>query len=128
MLFEVPVNNASTKVGISGYTAGSGSMLLVLNGGTFFPALGVGQFYKVTVIQAAFAYVPSAPVSTYTIFKVTGVSGDTLTIDSTLEGTTDRNYAYLDVVEIRVTAGTLQTIDKSILGLNPSFVTMQGAL
>lgn len=128
MLFEVPVNNASTKVGISGYTAGSGALVLISGGGAFFPTLNPGDFLKVTVIQVAFAYVPSAPTSTYTIFKVTGVSGDTLTIDSTLEGTTDRNYAYLDVVEIRSTAGTFQTLDRAILGMNPSFVTMQGAL
>lgn len=128
MAFEVPVNNASTKVGISGYTAGSGSMVLILGGGAFFPSLSGNQFLKVTVIQSAFAYVPAAPTSTYTIFKVTGVSGDTLTIDSTLEGTTDRNYAYLDVVEIRTTAGTFLEIDKAIVNLNPSLITMQAAL
>ena len=128
MLYEKVVNNASSKVGISGYTAGSGSMLLILNGGTFFPALGVGEFYKVTVIQSAFAYVPSAPISTYTIFKVIAVSGDTLTIDSVLEGTVDRNYSYLDVVEIRVTAGTLNKIQNSTLGLNLAIAVSLGAL
>src|SRR5512135_2181617 len=128
MLFDTHVDNVSTKVGVSGYTAGSGSMVLVLNGGLFFPALGTGEFYKITVIQAAFAYVPSAPVTTYTIFKVTSVSGDTLTIDSAIEGTTDRDYDYLDVVEIRVTAGTHDTIDNAIMGLNAAFVTLQGAL
>jgi hypothetical protein len=114
-VFATPVNNASSSVGPSGYTAGSFSLTLAAGGGSKFPALTGSNYYRITVIQVAFAYSPTATTSNYTIYKVTGVSGDTLTLSSTpLEGTSDRAYSPGDIVEIRVTSGTLSDIQGAI--------------
>jgi hypothetical protein len=103
-------NNVSTTVGPTGYVAGSGSLTLAPGGGSAFPSLAVGQYLRVTVIRAAFARVPSASPSTFTIFKVTAIAGDVLTIGGTFEGTLDRSYTAGDVVEMRLTAGLVEEI------------------
>jgi spore coat polysaccharide biosynthesis protein SpsF (cytidylyltransferase family) len=113
-VFAVPKNNVSTTVGPTGYVAGSGSLTLVPGGGSAFPALSAGQFARVTVIRAAFAQVPSAGSDTYTVFKVTGVAGDVLTIGGTLEGTLDRGYTAGDIVEMRITAGTIDDVQVAL--------------
>jgi hypothetical protein len=107
-------NNVSTTVGPTGYVAGSGSLTLAPGGGSAFPSLSAGQYLRVTVIQAAFARVPSASPSTFTIFKVTAVAGDVLTIGGTFEGTLDRSYTAGDVVEMRLTAGLIEEIQAAV--------------
>ena len=119
-VFAAPANNVSTTVGTAGYTAGAGSLILATGGGALFPTLSGGQFYRVTVCQVAFAYSPTASTSNYTIYKATGKSTDTLTGLSVLEGTTDRNYAAGDIVEVRVTAGTLIDIQTAVNTLETS--------
>src|SRR5215471_5112475 len=104
-IFPIGQNNVSTKVGPAGYTAGSGSLVLISGGGGGFPVLPAGQYLKVSVLPAAQAYLPSISSTSYTIFKVTGISGDTLTLAGSLEGTSDQNFAANDVVEMRATAG-----------------------
>lgn len=119
--FAVSFNNASSTVGTNGYTTGSGSLTLTTGGGARFPALTSGQIMRVTVSQAAYAYSPTATTANYTIYTATGISGDTITglALSTSEGQTqvDRNYSAGDVVEIRVTAGTLNDMQTAISGI-----------
>lgn len=119
--FSVPGNNISTVIGPGGYTAGSGRLTLTYLGGSFFsanPFLGspppAGYFYRVTVTQARYAGVANPPTSAYTVYKATGVTGDTLTIAGAIENTTDRSYAAGDLVEVRMTAGTLVDIYSQI--------------
>lgn len=113
--FATPLNNVSSKIGASGYTAGSGTIVLSSGGGAQFPNPVSPNYYRITVIAAAFAYVPTASSANYTIFPVTAVSSDTLTIGAPLDGTSDRNYAEGDVVEIRETAGTIQDIQTRVV-------------
>lgn len=120
-VFAVPINNISTSVGASGYTAGSGALTLATGGGALFPALAVNQSYRVTVVQNAYAYLPAAPASSYTIYGVNAVAGDTLYGLLPLEGTVDRNYTAGDIVEVRVTAGTISALQGAINAIENSY-------
>jgi hypothetical protein len=68
----------------------------------------------VTVCQVAFAYSPTATTANYTIYKADSISGDNLHVVSVLEGTTDRVYNVGDIVEVRLTAGTLNDVQNAI--------------
>jgi hypothetical protein len=103
--FGQPGNNISTTLG-SPYTAGAGSLVLNSGYGASLPALTAGWFYRVTVLNAGRAYVPNVTGSDFTIFKATGLSTDTLTGVTVIEGTSDRNYPTGSIVEIRETAGS----------------------
>lgn len=124
--FATPLNDASASVGPGGYAAGSGVLTLAAGGGAMFPSLSAGQWYRITVIQRQWAYSPSATLVNYTIYKATAVSGDTLTIAGPIEGTTDRNYAPGDVVEVRVTAGTIGDLQGAVGALEAAAVTTAG--
>lgn len=113
-VFAKSTNNASSTVGAAGYTAGSGSLTLAVGGGSLFPSPTGGNFVRITVIQSLYAYVPNATTSVYTIYKVTARSGDVLTIDSAIEGTTDRNYLAGDIVEIRATSGSFSDVHTAV--------------
>lgn len=121
-LFATPLNNTNTTLA-SNYTAGAN--VLALTSGAGFPALTGSNYYRVTVMTANLAYSSALTSANYTIYKATAISGNNLTIVSgtPLEGTSDRNYVTNDVVEIRVTAGTLSDIH-SVLSPN---VTSPGA-
>lgn len=57
-----------------------------------------------------------------TIFGVTDVNGDILTITAPLEGTLDRNYAAGDYADLRVTAGYIVDLNIAVNGLlTPSY-------
>jgi hypothetical protein len=116
--FATPVNNATTTIA-SSYTSGSGTMTVA--NGAVFPNPSAPAFLRVTVIQAGVAYSPLATSSNYTIYKVTGVSGNVLTIGSTLEGTTDRNYSAGDVVQSRATAGSATDIQTAVNTLENTY-------
>ena len=122
--FAVPLNDVSTFVGSGGYTAGTGSLSLLAGGGEKFPALSDSRWYRVTVMQKTAAYSPLATAANYTIFKATGISGDTLTGISVIEGSTDRNYVCGDVVEVRVTAGTVADMQSAINTLETTYAPL----
>lgn len=113
--FAAAPNNVSAKVGSSGYIAGSHSLTLRSGDGAKFPALTAGAWLRVTVVRAPVAYSPSAALSDYTVYKVTAVAGDVLTLDPTpLDGTSDRNYADGDVVECRWTKGAAADLHTAV--------------
>jgi len=114
--FAQAPNNVSAKVGPSGYTAGATTLTLHSGDGAKFPALSGSQWLRVTLVRKTVAYSPAASASSdLTIRKVTAVNGDVLTFAAgTLEGTTDRNYAAGDVVECRVTGGSLSDVHASV--------------
>ena len=116
--FGIPANNITAVVGAGGYTAGSGTLTLFTGQGALFPALGANQFYRITVIQQAYAYLPTVTLANLTIYMATGKSVDSLTGVTAFEGTTDRNYNAGDVVDIRVTAGTINDIQTALVNLN----------
>lgn len=117
--FAVPANNIVSTVGAGGYTSGSGTLTLSTGQGANYPALTGSQFYRLTVIQAAYAQSPSASLSNLTIFRASALAGDTFTGLVATESTTDRSYASGDSVDIRVTAGTIGDIQTA---LNTPFV------
>src|ERR1700687_3254709 len=65
--FAVPVNNFSSMVGPSGYTAGSALLTLISGCGATLPVLVPNQFFRVTVIKQGYAYIPGASPNNYTI-------------------------------------------------------------
>jgi hypothetical protein len=93
------------------------------SGGTSL-ALLPGQGLKVTALPTRVTVVTAGTYGTLnellTIFGVTGVSGDTLTITGPLEGTTDRGYIAGDYADLRVTAGYVNDLNVALNNLlNP---------
>lgn len=107
-------NNASSTVGTATASLCVGTDVILANGGgNKFPATPTPFF--VTICQVAFAYSPTATTSNYTIYLAhMTATTDHMHIDglSTVEGDPqfDRPYAVGDIVELRVTAGTLNQI------------------
>lgn len=124
--FAVPANNIVSIVGPGGYTAGSGTLALAAGQGALYPALTGDQFYRITVVRAAYAYSPSATTSNLTIFRASSLVADTFGTVLAIEGTTDRNYAAGDAVDIRVTAGTISDIQTQILNMQMSSQSTMG--
>lgn len=117
--FATPVNNSSTTIGAT-YLHGSGTMTLATGGGAFFPALTGSNYYRVTVIKSASATTQAlSDTSKYTIYKavLAASPADTLTIQGVLDGTTDRDYAVGDVVQARVSSGTLIDVHTAVNNL-----------
>jgi hypothetical protein len=114
--FAVPVNNVSTTLQ-SNYTSGSGTLALASGTGSRFPALTGSQFYRVTVIKSGVAYNPYVTSLQYSVYKATAISGDNLTVTATLDGTSDQNYSAGDVVEVRVTSGTIGDLHTAVNAL-----------
>lgn len=117
--FAAPLNNVSTRLAVA-YTAGSANLIVSAGDGAKLPPLVGPRFYRITVARAAVAWSPTITTNDYTIFKVVGVSGDALTLAGTLDGTSDRGYAAGDVVEVRVTAGSLGEIHDAVHMLEDS--------
>ena len=102
-------NNVSGLTLANAYTAGSGSFTLT-SGGSMFPAAPC----RMTVITAA-TY--QTPAETLTIYEVTGIAGNVITVSGAIEGTTDRNYAVGDKVDLRLTAGSVNDLNTSLTPL-----------
>jgi len=112
--FAAPANNLVTVVGAGGYVAGSTVLALAAGQGALYPVLTGNQTYRLTVITAALAYSPTVTSANLTIFKATSLTTDTFHGVVAIEGTTDRNYFSGDVVDIRVTAGTISDIQVAV--------------
>ena len=110
-VFRPHPNNVSTTLA-SGYAAGGNTLTLAAGTGaqfgTTFPML-------VTVAQIA-TY--GGPTEVSTIYSVTARTGDVLTFTPpSQEGTTDRNYAVGDRVEVRWTSGLAGSIETAVNNL-----------
>jgi hypothetical protein len=112
-MFYTAINNvAGLQLG-SPHPAGGTNLVLL-----------PGQGAKVTALPTRVTVVTAGTYGTLTelltIFGVTGVSGDTLTISGPLEGTTDRNYVVGDYADLRVTAGYVNDLNVALNNLlNP---------
>ena len=97
------------------YTAGSGS--LVVNSAVGLPAAP----FRLTVVTASSRGTGLNEV--LTVYGISVVSGNTLTIASVLEGTSDRNYSVGDYCEIRDDAGSITDLNNAALAVTPTVVT-----
>src|SRR5690606_28992868 len=87
------------------------SLTLRSGHGSRFPTLSSGDWFPITVVRA------SDP-SQFEIMRCTARSGDTLTVVRAQEGTPAITFSAGDVVELRLTAGTLEEnfVSRSDLG------------
>jgi hypothetical protein len=112
-MFYTPINNVAGLQLASPRSVGGASLVLLPGQGTRLAALPT----RITVITAG-TY--GTATESLTVFGVTDVSGDTLTITGPLEGTVDRNYAVGDYADLRVTAGYVNDLNAAMNGiLNP---------
>lgn len=99
-------NNAISRLA-SAITADATSISLAAGTGSRFPTLGVGDHHPATLSKSD---------GSFEIVKVTARSGDTLTATRAQEGTTALSFDADSLIEIRITAGTFD----SITGLDTS--------
>jgi hypothetical protein len=103
-MLYTPVNNVFGLRLASPRSVGGSSLVLASGQGARLTVLPT----RITVVTAG-TYGTSAEL--LTIFGVTAVSGDTLTITGPLEGTVDHNYAAGDYADLRVTAGYINDLN-----------------
>lgn len=87
-------NNASATLAGS-ITSTATSIVLTAGNGSLFPALGAGDYCFATLVDSS---------NNLEIVKVTGRSGDTLTVERGQDNTTARGYAAGDKCELRLVA------------------------
>ena len=97
-------NNATTRLATSLGTGGGITFDVTTGDGDNFPATSTGEFFLVTVENSA---------GSKEIIKVTR-AGDTFTIPATggrgLDGTSEIGFVAGDLVELRLTAGFIQSL------------------
>ena len=74
--------------------------------GALFPTLGAGQFFMGTLVDVATGLLRE-------IVKVTGISGDLLTVVRGQEGTTTRAWLANDIFANLITAGSMAVMSQS---------------
>lgn len=82
----------------SSLTSGATSFAVATGEGSKFPSVSGGDYAMITLTQAG------NTETTWEIVKLTGLSGDTLTVVRAQEGTTAAAWSASDKVEIRITA------------------------
>jgi len=103
-------NNASGILAAA--ISNSATSLTLRSGhGSRFPALSSGDWFPITVVRA------SDP-SQFEIMRCTARNGDTLTVVRAQEGTSAITFSAGDVVELRLTAGTLEENFPQVEGRN----------
>lgn len=98
-------NNASSTLA-AGISNSATSLTLVTGTGAKFPQIGSGQYFKLTLNDAATGLV-------YEIMHCTAISGDTLTVVRGQEGTSAVAWLEGDLAANIVTAGTLSALVQS---------------
>jgi hypothetical protein len=97
-VFHTPINDVSTTLAAD-HTIGDNQLVVI----------DATKFGTPTTSNPVRACVASS------IYSITGVSGNTLTIGGTLEGTSDQSHLVGTTVEVRLTAGDLTDIHQAIL-------------
>ena len=93
-------NNASGPLA-SAINATTTTIVLSAGQGAELPILGVDDFFYATLVDTS---------NNFEIIKVTARSGDTLTVVRGQEGTIPKSFLAGDLLELRVTAGSLNAI------------------
>jgi hypothetical protein len=105
------------------HQAGSGSLQLQAGQGARitgpFPA-------RATVVTQATYGLGAAEVAT--IFGVTAVAGDVVTVAGAIDGTTDRNFGVGDYFEMRASAGYIGDLNTSVTALNASVAALNAGV
>lgn len=110
-MLYTPINNVYGLQLASPRSVGGLSLVLLSGQGARVAAWPT----RVTVVTAG-TY--GTPTELLTVFGVTEVVGDTLTITGPLEGTVDRDYFDGDWVDLRVTAGYVNDLNIAVGGKN----------
>lgn len=107
MTFAKPVENAYSTL-TSAYVAGSGGMTLV--SASRFGTLTGSEYLRIS------AYPANAVVGTPALvhLKATAISGNTLTIDGALDGTTDQNLPAGTIIGVVINDGTLADVQNAV--------------
>jgi hypothetical protein len=111
-------NNAASTLA-SGITNVATSLTLTTGSGTLFPALSGGDWFMLTLTQAA-------SESSWEVVKVTAITGDVLTIVRAQEGTAAAAWSAADKAELRVTASALNGKQNTLVS-GTSIKTINGA-
>ena len=97
-------NNADSSLN-GAIAPGTTVLALKAGDGSKFPAPSNGDFFLVTLFQRI-----GTTELNHEIVKCTSRAGDNLTVVRAQEGTTARAFSTGDLVELRLTAGTLQAL------------------
>ena len=122
------LTNNAISVLASGIAAGATSIALAAGTGSRFPTLGASDYHPATI---------SKPDGTFEIVKVTARSGDMLTVTRAQEGTTALSFNAGDLIELRITASTIDFVLKqqyeskivsadTVLDANTEYITGSG--
>lgn len=112
-------NNAASTL-VSAITSTDTSLTLAAGGGDKFPSPTGGDYFLLTLTQAA-------TETTWEIVKVMARSGDVLTVVRAQEGTVAASWGIGTKVELRITAGALAAISGGsgvAAGLEQTFLLM----
>ena len=127
--FASVLNNASTTLSAP-YISGLGAIKIAPGDGAKFPVLIGSNYYRVTILRAGMAYNPSVTPNDFTIYQMVPAASpvDTLILQATLETTIDRPYSIGDIVQARITSGTLSDIHHAINAVEniPNITTGSG--
>ncbi len=105
-------NNAVSRL-VSSITAAATTIPLQTGEGAKFPSLSADDWFPVTVIRGD---------GTLEIMRCTARSGDNLTVARGQEGTTAKTFSAGDRVELRLTAGSLDTYTAELKAQVDSFI------
>lgn len=102
---------ANNAIGVlaAGISAADTTLSLMAGQGAKFPELGPGDWFPITLVQAA-------DPSTFEIVKGTAIAGDSITIERGQEGTVPRSFVAGDVAELRFTAGIIEAWRQEVDG------------
>jgi hypothetical protein len=123
MSLYTPQNDVVQLQLSNAYTAGRSNTFTVASGGS---QLGSAFPIRITVIQQSTYGQGASEVST--IYGVTGVSGNTISISGPLEGTVDRNFTIGDYLEARITAGYITDLNAAVGTLQTTTLTRSNNL
>ena len=104
---EIKFTNNAVSILSSGIAIGATSLSVTTGEGDKFPTLGAGDWFYLTLEEAAPA-VPAFPLRE--IVKVTARTGDTMTVTRAQEGTTARAWLAGDKAEQRITKQSLEDL------------------
>jgi len=106
MGYPLFTNNAATGL-VSPITSSATTLTVNGGSGTLFPNPTGGNYFMITLI--------SSSSGNMEIVQCTARSGDTFTIVRAQEGTTAQAFATGDSVQLRITAGSLQTFANPVV-------------
>jgi len=112
-------SNNATSILQNAISSSDTSLTLSTGTGSLFPSIGGSDYFYLTL----FSVVGSVEIN-HEIIKVTNKVSDVLTVVRGQEGTTARAWAASTKIELRITAGALDTIKTNITNLNSDKISL----